>query len=247
MRRMGKIAFIIIFLVTAAVICVTAIFQMQASKQQPLPIKTLPAAKIVTEEIKILSTSLAFEEQRYISAALSAGQEEIVKQGKQGIAEQTVKITYENGKEISRAFLSEKLVQTPSEQIVLYGVDRTASVQTHPGEPIAKDGILTTPDGELLTYTKVLSCSATAYSCEGYVGTTAIGTTARVGAVAVDPNYIPYGTKMYIVSNDGAYIYGIAVAEDCGNFRGYHVDLYFNTVDECWTFGRRSCTVYILA
>ena len=71
--------------------------------------------------------------------------------------------------------------------------------------------------------------------------------TVRLGTVAVDPTVIPYGTRMFIVSNDGAYIYGIATAEDCGGgVKGNHIDLYFPTVDECWEYGVRSATVYFL-
>jgi 3D (Asp-Asp-Asp) domain-containing protein len=52
---------------------------------------------------------------------------------------------------------------------------------------------------------------------------------------------------MYIVSNDGVYVYGIAVAEDCGGaINGTRVDLYFDTTDECFQFGRRDCTIYFL-
>ena len=73
------------------------------------------------------------------------------------------------------------------------------------------------------------------------------GTTVHKGTVAVDPRYIPYGTRMFIVSNDGAYVYGIAVAEDCGgDIKGDRMDLYFPTFDECIQFGRRVCTIYFL-
>ena len=76
---------------------------------------------------------------------------------------------------------------------------------------------------------------------------TATGTTVHVGTVAVDPRYIPYGTRMFIVSNDGVYIYGISVAEDCGGaIKGDRVDLYFPTLSECFAFGRRNCTIYFL-
>lgn len=105
----------------------------------------------------------------------------------------------------------------------------------------------TTASGEVVSYVKKLTVEATAYSCEGYEGITATGTVARYGAIAVDPSVIPYGTRMYIVSDDGAYIYGYATAEDCGGgVKGNRIDLYFDTEDECWEFGRRSCTVYIL-
>ena len=76
---------------------------------------------------------------------------------------------------------------------------------------------------------------------------TSTGTWARVGAIAVDPRMIPYGTRMFIVSNDGAYVYGLATAEDCGgSIKGNRVDLYFDSNYECFQFGIRNCTIYIL-
>lgn len=108
-------------------------------------------------------------------------------------------------------------------------------------------GVITTSTGTTYTYTNVLTVSATAYSCEGRTGYTYSGTVARVGAIAVDPKVIPLGTKMYVVSNDGQYVYGYCVAEDIGGgIKGNKIDLYFDTFDECWQFGVRTCTVYIL-
>ncbi|MCI6729345.1 MAG: 3D domain-containing protein [Clostridiales bacterium] len=132
---------------------------------------------------------------------------------------------------------------------------KTEPSQTRPTEPepeetqppVSGENTFTTASGEVITYVKKLTVEATAYSCEGYEGITATGTVARYGAIAVDPTVIPYGTRMYIVSDDGVYIYGYATAEDCGGgIKGNKIDLYFDTVDECWEFGRRSCTVYIL-
>ena len=85
------------------------------------------------------------------------------------------------------------------------------------------------------------------YTDAGCDMTTYTGTTVHKGTVAVDPRYIPYGTRMFIVSNDGAYVYGISVAEDCGgDIKGDRMDLYFPTFDECIQFGRRVCTIYFL-
>ena len=79
------------------------------------------------------------------------------------------------------------------------------------------------------------------------INITATGTTVRVGTVAVDPTVIPYGTRMFIVTNDGTYIYGIGTAEDCGGaIVGNELDLYFDTDAECWEFGVKGCTVYFL-
>lgn len=114
-----------------------------------------------------------------------------------------------------------------------------------PEPPAANSGnYITTASGEALSYSSVLSVEATAYTGGG---TTATGTSARYGAIAVDPKVIPYGTRMYIVSDDGKWIYGEATAEDCGGaIKGNIIDLYFDDYNTCIQFGRRNCTVYIL-
>jgi len=63
----------------------------------------------------------------------------------------------------------------------------------------------------------------------------------------VDPKVIPYGTRMFIVSDDGAYVYGLSTAEDCGGaIQNKRLDLYMPTLEEAFQFGIRSCTVYFL-
>lgn len=115
------------------------------------------------------------------------------------------------------------------------------------GSTETSGNVIMTSSGESYTYVDVMTCSATAYTCEGYVGHTYSGTLARVGAIAVDPTVIPLGTKVYVVSNDGQYVYGYCVAEDIGGgIKGNKIDLYFDTYAECWDFGVRMCTVYIL-
>ena len=123
----------------------------------------------------------------------------------------------------------------------------TPTDKVEEGMPIIGDGVITTATGEVLTYTQKLDCVATAYSCDGVPGYTFSGTPARVGAIAVDPTFIPLGTRMFIMTNDGEYIYGIATAEDIGGaVKGNIVDLYFDTFAECYQFGMRECSVYIL-
>ena len=123
-------------------------------------------------------------------------------------------------------------------------------IEEIPAEPEIGTSTITTPSGEVLTYTHTMVVEATAYTktdagCDDWTST---GTLARYGAIAVDPSVIPYGTRMYIVSNDGAYVYGIATAEDCGGaIGGARVDLYYDTTEECFQFGRRDCTIYFLA
>ena len=130
------------------------------------------------------------------------------------------------------------------------GINTAAWLEYHdagyyaPGE----GGTLVTEDGDTLSYKRVISCSATAYTTELQQNKiTATGTVAHVGGIAVDPKVIPYGTRMYIVSASGAWCYGYAVAEDCGGgIKGNKVDLFFDTYDECISFGVRDAVIYIL-
>lgn len=101
--------------------------------------------------------------------------------------------------------------------------------------------------GRPLHYKRVISGPATAY-CSGT--TCATGVKAQPGYIGVDPKKIPYGTKMYIVSRDGQFNYGYAIAADtgAGAKRGSIIaDLRMNTREECINFGRRTIDIYILA
>lgn len=96
-------------------------------------------------------------------------------------------------------------------------------------------------------YLYYIDGKATAYSSGRKTST---GSFVRPGVVAVDPRQIPYGTEMWIVSSDGKYVYGFARAEDTGGFiyfrNGATVDLYMNTVSDCYTWGFRGVRIYIL-
>ena len=90
------------------------------------------------------------------------------------------------------------------------------------------------PEPETITF------EATAYTWTGY--RTATGTWPSRGTVATDPRVIPLGTKLYIEG------YGEAVAADTGgDIKGNRVDLYMNTEDECWDFGRQNVEVMVIA
>jgi 3D (Asp-Asp-Asp) domain-containing protein/peptidoglycan hydrolase CwlO-like protein len=72
-------------------------------------------------------------------------------------------------------------------------------------------------------------------------GITATGLRARKGIIAVDPGVIPLGTTLYI---DG---YGTALAADTGGWiKGNRVDLCFDTLEECYRYGRRKIYVYLV-
>ncbi len=103
-----------------------------------------------------------------------------------------------------------------------------------------------------LSNARVIICEATAYTsaadeCGKSDGITASGAMFAVGVVAVDPKVIPLGTKLYIESVDGQYVYGYCTALDTGGaIKGNKVDLAMNSKAECFKFGRRQVRVYIL-
>ncbi len=72
-------------------------------------------------------------------------------------------------------------------------------------------------------------------------GITASGMVARRGVVAVDPDVIPLGTRLYIPG------YGEAIAADTGGaIQGHKIDLCMESYGEAMQFGRRDITVYVL-
>lgn len=86
-------------------------------------------------------------------------------------------------------------------------------------------------------YKKKFTVKCYAYSGGGR---TAMGTRARVGAIAVDPRVIPLGSKVYV---DG---YGYAKAEDTGgNIKGKKIDLYMGSTRSCFKWGIKYKTIYV--
>lgn len=178
---------------------------------------------------------------------LPVGTQLVLIQGKNGEVMRTAEVTYINGVEASRNILSEQVTVQPVTGVVAIGTGQQVTETVPDALPVIGNGLIHLPTGEVLTYSRVISSLATAYCSKGL---TATGTKARVGAIAVDPEYIPYGTRMFIISKDGEYIYGIATAEDCGSkdfIYGTRIDLHYDTEYECVQFGARMCWVYILS
>ena len=161
----------------------------------------------------------------------------------------TAEVVYVNGKEAKRMVTSETVTREAVTEVISVGTGETIGVVNPEETPIIEDGRIILPTGEVLTYTRKDTVRATAYTHTdaGCDMITSTGSTVHWGTVAVDPRYIPYGTKMFIMASDGSYIYGVATAEDCGgDIKGDRMDLYMPTYQQCIEFGRRRCTLYFL-
>lgn len=183
-------------------------------------------------------------------SSLAEGEQAVLVEGQDGELLCTARVTYINGVEESREILNQTVLRGATEAVVAIGSAAEVEVQeTADDMPVIGDGFILLPTGEVLTYTGTAQVRATAYTHTdaGCDLITATGSTVHIGTVAVDPRYIPYGTRMFIVANDGSYVYGISEAEDCGGaIKGDRVDLYFPTYQECMEFGWRNCTIYFL-
>lgn len=220
--------------------------------------------RLITME-ETYTVSVPWQTRYVLDTTLAAGAHRVQTEGKEGQVQNVDIVSYLNGTEVTRTNQICTVICEPVDQIIavgsLDGIDPSLILGQQPPEQTAPEattgngelyigeGLIITPDGQILTYKDTMQVVATAYhnSDPGCTIWTSTGTYCRVGAIAVDPKVIPYGTRMYIVTNDGKYIYGIAVAEDCGgSIKGNRVDLYFDTTDECWDFGIRDATVYFL-
>lgn len=192
---------------------------------------------------EVFSSALPHETEYCEDETLPAGTEMVLTEGQDGELLRTADVTYVNGAETRRSIVAETTLRDAVTEVVAVGTGETGD------QPVIGDGYILLPTGEMLTYTRKDTVEATAYTHTdaGCDMTTATGTRVHWGTVAVDPSRIPYGTRMFIISNDGSYVYGIATAEDCGgDIKGDRMDLYMPTYEQCREFGRRRCTLYFL-
>ena len=192
--------------------------------------------------------------------------------GSEGTKQITCKKTIVNGVVTNEEILNEVVLTEAVDKQIIIGTKKTSSPVKQPVSTITNEeqttqanAAVTTSskvncistlkppadiqldaNGNPVNYKKHLTVQATAYLASGNCAT---GVRCQPGYVAVNPNYIPYGTKMYIKSSDGRYVYGYAVAADTGGFVRKHptnVDLAFASSSQCKSFGRRNMEIYIL-
>ena len=205
----------------------------------------------VTYKETTKTASVAYDTVYKNTDSLYKGETSVETQGINGECNVIIKEKYVNGKLVSSDEIKGDIIKKPVDEVILCGTKEYVSqVYTYSGTVSVNESnnILTDVNGNQVNYTRVLTGSATAYYAPAGA-LTATGRLARYGVVAVDPDIIPYGSIMYIVSNDGEVVYGYAVAGDTGGalWAGTAiVDLYYNTYDECCQFGRRNVTIYVL-
>ncbi|MBC8014798.1 MAG: G5 domain-containing protein [Sporomusaceae bacterium] len=180
----------------------------------------------LTEKIVEREESARFEVVRQPDSTLQKGVEKVVEEGQDGTKTVTVKLNFADGVEIGAQQIAEAIKVAPKAKVIQVGTRDT--LETSRGN---------------MRFNRMVTMEATAYlPTDGSVeGITATGIKARHGIVAVDPDVIPLGTKVYVPG------YGVALAADVGGaIVGHKIDLCMEDYDEAMRFGRRPVQVYVL-
>lgn len=176
----------------------------------------------VTDKIINIRTSIPYQKQYVSDATLERGLTRTQVQGRLGLAQEVVKVTYHDGKEIRREVLKAEVLRKPVTQVLAMGTITEVS-----------------RGGLRLNFRNALMVASTAYTYTGRH--TCTGLHPAVGLVAVDPKVIPMGTRLYIEG------YGFARAADRGSaIRGNEIDVFMETLSQCRSWGRRTVKVYVL-
>jgi resuscitation-promoting factor RpfB len=195
------------------------------SPEEPIPSTNEVRLVRVTEQVLVEQSPLPFETQFQAVSDLEIDNQTIIQPGEYGLTAQRVRVRYEDGQEVSRQVESEWVARQPVPRIVGYGT----SVVMHTA----------VVDGVEIQYWRALKVWVTSYhpSVTGS-NRTATGALVEKGVVGVNPNYIPYHTKMYIPG------YGYGEALDTGNIGARWIDLAYP--DDEYIPWHQYVTIYLL-
>ena len=215
---------------------------------------SMAQVKIVRVE-KIYETekkTLPYEDITRGNPTLDRGFSRVVSEGRAGLKEELIEITYEDGEEVSRAVVESSILESPVNRVVELG-ENTRLERA----------------GQVLEFAKAMIVSATSYCsgtpesgcplnalghafCTGpynngytYTGKKCVqglGTLESPRMIAVDPRAIPLRSMLYIEG------YGFARAEDIGGaIKGNKIDILFDKHIDVARFGvKQGIKVYLL-
>ncbi len=200
---------------------------------------------------------IPFTTEKVNSSAMNKGTQKVTQKGVDGVKTFTYTDKVVNGVVESSELVSEEVTKEPVKEIIKVGTLVKQTTKKLGNNKIEKNG---NPISELelpskytigknnvpTEYKYTIQGRGAAYCIPG--GITATGRPVKPGYIAVNPKQIPYGTEMWIVSDDGV-VYGYAIAADTGGFvkKGYFTcDLYMNSTEQCFQWGDRGVTIYVL-
>lgn len=210
----------------------------------------------VTEEMVITVTRVRYAENKTIevipfetvynkSNLVPMSQTAVTVEGENGARESISLVKYVNGVRVSETPVSTTVTKEPVTQVISQGT----ALATPYSKLDPED--LRLVDGLPAEYEYVISGKSTAYTSPPGCGTYS-GRPLIIGSVAVDPDVIPFGSELYIVSRDSGHVYGYAIASDTGDLtaHGVLVDLYMgltaDAYDTACAYGAHQVDIYVL-
>lgn len=182
--------------------------------------------------------------------ALDKGTERVIQEGENGKQIKRYEVTLKNGKETSRKLQDVQVADAGKKRIIVRGTKQpvqsatAASSSTGAGTQAVQTA---RKQQDQPSSGREITVSATAYTadCNGCSGYTATGmnlnTNRNAKVIAVDPNVIPLGTKVWVEG------YGYAIAGDTGGaINGNRIDLHMPTTQAAKQFGRQQLKVRVV-
>ena len=168
----------------------------------------------------------------------SRNRTEVMQEGREGTNEITHRQRVVDGEVESSQVVS--VVQTVAPRnTIIRAYQKGAPVSSLEGPELV--------NGVPSSYRAVYTGRATGYTASRGRGASGLG--LYYGTVAVNPNQIPYGSKLYITSTDGRLVYGYAIATDTGGAMlngSVLVDLFMETYYEAAAVGSMQVNVYVI-
>lgn len=184
--------------------------------------------------------SIPYETEERKDNSMEKGTSKVIEAGQKGEALKTYEVVYENGKEVKRKLITEKVIKESKKEIVAIGTKEVPKVASGPTPSKGTNA----PGGD----GKVMIMEATGYGadCRGCSGITATGINVKknpnIKVISVDPRVIPLGSRVWVEG------YGEAIAGDTGGaIKGNRIDVLLPS--EAYAakhWGRRTVKVKIL-
>ena len=165
-------------------------------------------------------------------------------EGVEGVQQVTRRTTYVDGEYQDTQVIDTQVIQEPVNEVYVKLTTNVVSPLTAPEGYTVQDGVPVDANGNAMTPTYTMK--ATGYYSARGKGASGLG--LFYGSIAVDPTLIPYGTKVFIISTDGSFVYGWAIATDTGAFvqtNRMQVDLFYETYAESAANGVKEVYVYV--
>ena len=202
-------------------------------------ISELSIKRVIYKNVSV-TEAVPFESKKENSDEIDLGDSKLKTKGVDGEKLVTKRVKYIDGEKDDEKVISEKITKKPVDEVTLVGTKGAASA--------GGAGTFTDENGVKVSYSYKLTGSGTAYTAPAGA-LTASGHEVYEGGVAVNPALIPYGSKLYIETTDGIFSDGYATAIDTGGALmdgSAIVDLFYFSLDDCYSFGRRDVNVYVL-